>query len=86
VLRFIFTKYDILRLYFLPEGVPQDRIAALRAAFDKTMTDPAFLASAEKAKIEVAPVSGADVQKLIIKLYQSPANVVEKARMLMTGK
>jgi tripartite-type tricarboxylate transporter receptor subunit TctC len=86
VLRFIFTKYDILRLYFAPEGVPQERVAALRTAFDETMTDPAFLASAERAKIEIAPVSGANVQKLIQELYQSPPEVVAKARALMTGK
>jgi tripartite-type tricarboxylate transporter receptor subunit TctC len=86
VLKFIFTKYEILRLYFAPEGTPKDRVAALRAAFDATMKDPAFLADAEKAKIEVSPVSGADVQKLIVKLYHAPTDVVQKARALMTGK
>lgn len=86
VLKFIFTKYDILRLYFVPAGVPSDRVAALRTGFDETMKDPAFLADAEKAKIEVAPVSGVDVQKLIADLYQMPKNVVEKASALMTAK
>ena len=86
VLQFIFTKYDILRLYFVPAGVPADRVAALRTAFDETMKDPGFLADAEKAKIEVAPVSGIEVQKLIADLYQMPKNVVEKASALMTAK
>jgi tripartite-type tricarboxylate transporter receptor subunit TctC len=86
VLKFIFTKYEILRLYFVPEGVPTDRVAALRTAFEETMRDPAFLADAEKAKIEVSPVSGPDVQQLITDLYKMPPDVVAKASALMTGK
>ena len=39
-------------------GVPEDRVKALRDAFDATMKDPAFIAEAEKAQLELDPVSG----------------------------
>jgi tripartite-type tricarboxylate transporter receptor subunit TctC len=85
MLEFIFTKYEILRLYFAPAGVPADRVAALRAAFDATMKDSAFLADAKKARIEIDPVSGAEVQAMVQNLYEAPPEVVERARAVMGG-
>jgi hypothetical protein len=60
--------------------VPADRVAALRAAFDATMKDPAFLADAKKTRIEIDPVSGAEVQQMVLNLYDAPPEVVERAR------
>ena len=80
VLELIFAKYLMGRPYFVPPGVPEDRVAALRAAFDKTMADPKLLADAGKLHLEVRPVSGKDVQALVAKLYKSPPALVVKAR------
>jgi hypothetical protein len=44
-----------------------------------TMQDPAFLAEAEKIKLEIRPVSGEAVQKLVAEVYASPPEVVKKA-------
>ena len=41
-----------------PPGVPADRLAALRRAFDATMKDPAFIAEAEKLQLEIEPMTG----------------------------
>ena len=41
-----------------PPGVPEDRLAALRRAFDATMKDPAFIAEAEKLQLEIEPMTG----------------------------
>ena len=43
--------------YLAPPEVPLDRAAALRVAFDETMTDPAFLAEAHKLGIDISPLS-----------------------------
>lgn len=86
VLEFIFTKYDILRLYFAPEGVSQDRVTALRASFDATMKDPEFLARAKKSRIEVDPVPGTRVQEMVQALYKTPKPLVDRARNLLQGK
>ena len=52
-------------LFLTPPEVPADRIAALRAAFDKSMKDPAYLAAVAERKLDVKPVSGEQVTKLI---------------------
>ena len=44
------------------------------------MTDPQFLAEADKLRIDVAPLGGARVQDVVQKLYQSPKDIILKAR------
>jgi tripartite-type tricarboxylate transporter receptor subunit TctC len=68
------------RPYIAPPGTPPAQLAILRTAFDRTVTDPAFLANAEKARIDIAPLSGAKVQEIIGKLYATPRDIVERAR------
>ena len=80
VLELIFAKYQMGRPFFVPPTVPEDRVAALRTAFDATMKDPALLADAKTERLEVRPVSGKDVQAMIAKLYQTPESLVQKAR------
>jgi tripartite-type tricarboxylate transporter receptor subunit TctC len=73
------------RPFLAPQNVPADRIAALRAAFDATMKDPEFLADAEKQRMTVTPMTGAEVDAAIQKLYQTPADVVAAAKEI-TGE
>jgi tripartite-type tricarboxylate transporter receptor subunit TctC len=68
------------RPYVLPPDVPADRVAALRAAFDQLMTDPAFLADMNSLKLEVIPISGTDIESLMKKLYAAPQSAVAKMR------
>jgi hypothetical protein len=66
--------------------VPADRAAALRKAFDDTMKDSAFLDEAMRAALEVAPVGGDELQRLIADIYRTPKDVVDKTRaILMRG-
>jgi tripartite-type tricarboxylate transporter receptor subunit TctC len=68
------------RPFLAPPGVPADRVQALRAAFDATMTDPVFRQDAEKSKMEVEPMSGAAIDKMLSEIYASPPEVVAAAR------
>jgi tripartite-type tricarboxylate transporter receptor subunit TctC len=79
-LELIFDQMDFGRPYLTPPGVPPERLAALRAAFDATMRDPAFLADAARARLPISPMSGADVQKEVDRLYQVPERFDEEAR------
>jgi tripartite-type tricarboxylate transporter receptor subunit TctC len=63
--------------------VPADRIAALRAAFDSLVKDPAFLKDAERAKAQIEPTSGADLQKELTALFKAPKDIVDRARVAM---
>jgi hypothetical protein len=44
------------------------------------MRDPGFLSDADKQKLEVQPVPGEEIQKLVVEMFQSPREVVEAAR------
>jgi len=85
VVRLIVSRQTMARPFAAPPDVPADRVAALRAAFDATMKDKDFLAEADKLKLEVEPVSGAEVQKLIDDLYKSSPEVLARAKEVMAA-
>jgi tripartite-type tricarboxylate transporter receptor subunit TctC len=74
------------RPFFAPAGVPKDRLAILRRAFDTTVKDPEFLADARKQKVELHPMSGEAVQALVKRIYATPKSVVAIGRQLSSGK
>jgi tripartite-type tricarboxylate transporter receptor subunit TctC len=86
ILTLIFARQVMGRPFVAPPGIPADRAETLRSAFMATMTDPAFLAEAEKAQLEVNPVAGADLQKLVAEIYQTPPEVAKRAAQLLTAK
>jgi tripartite-type tricarboxylate transporter receptor subunit TctC len=82
----VFGSAQLGKLVAAPPGVPADRLKALRTAFDATMKDPAFLAEAKKAKLNVTPSNASDVQAFIDNLYKTPKDIVAKARAAVTYK
>ena len=86
IFKLIFARQVMGRPYLAPPGIPADRAAALRQAFMDTMTDKDFLADAEKAQLEITPVDGAGIQKLVTEVYQTPPEVAKKAAELLNAK
>jgi tripartite-type tricarboxylate transporter receptor subunit TctC len=75
------------KLYALPPGVPEERAAAVEAAFARTLTDPAFLADAERARIEIAPLSGEQVRRLVLEfLAMAPELRVKLQAAMKPGR
>lgn len=68
-----------------PPDVPADRLRALRAAFDATMKDKEFLVEADKLKLDVEPVSGEEMAKLVARLGTFDKAVVERAVALTSA-
>ncbi len=83
MLKLIFARGALGCPFLAPPGIPADRAAILRQAFDETMKDPAFLAEAMKADLEVAPIGGETLQKLVAEIYRTPKDVVEKTRTIV---
>lgn len=74
------------RAVFAPPGVPSARVAALRAAFDATMKDPAFLADAKKRQIPIEPLSAARLEELDRMIHDTPEDVIAEAREIMGAR
>jgi tripartite-type tricarboxylate transporter receptor subunit TctC len=80
ILKMIFARQVMGRPYLAPPNLPADRVAVLRKAFMDTMTDRDFLAEAAKAQLEINPVSGEEVEKLVKEVYATPADIIAKAK------
>lgn len=80
VLNLLLAPQNIGRPFFAPPGVPADRLAALRAAFDAMVKDPGFQADAKKQRMEINPVSGKALQDMLVEIYSTPAALVTRAR------
>lgn len=63
---------EILRVFAGPPNVPADRLAALRAAFNKTVVDPDYLAKLKQAQKPSVPATGEQVQALIDNALNQP--------------
>jgi tripartite-type tricarboxylate transporter receptor subunit TctC len=68
--------------FVAPPGLPDDRLKALRHAFDATMQDSAFLAEAAKARTEIDPVSGPKLHELIEQVYATPDELLTRLQSL----
>ena len=82
-------KKQILYLHFAPQAmgrpfaappdIPADRRAALIMAFNNAMKDPELLAEAAKARMDIDPMTGSQIDELLAKIYATAPAVVAKA-------
>jgi len=83
VIELVVSGTQLGRPLFITPGVPEERVKALRAAFDATMKDPEFLADAASLNFEIAPVGGAALQKIVEKVLATPKDLAARARHLL---
>jgi len=86
ILKLVLSRQTMGRPFMAPPGLPADRAAALRSAFDATMKDPEFVAEAKARGQEVNPVSGPALDALIAELYATPKDVVEETKRAIGGQ
>jgi tripartite-type tricarboxylate transporter receptor subunit TctC len=72
------------RPIFTSPGVPPERVAALRAAFDAVMKDPAFLQQAQVEQLDINPVSGADLQQIVADIVSTPKATIDRLSAIIT--
>jgi tripartite-type tricarboxylate transporter receptor subunit TctC len=82
-LKLFSTDVVIGRPFVTSPGVPAERVALLRKAFDETMMDPTYLDDSRKAALDVTPVAGAKIQAVVADLVHTPADIVAKAKLAM---
>lgn len=76
------TQLSVGRPWVAPPGVPADRVKILRQAFVDVMKDPGFLADAKKAKVQINPLPGEQLQVLVEKMVDIPAEVKPKLKKI----
>ena len=74
------------RPFIAAPEVPADRLEALRTAFMKSMADPDLKAEAERLKLDVSPISGAEMTKIVNRIYDLPQSAIDAARAAIGSK
>ena len=85
VLELFLAQKTVARPVIAPPGMPADRTALLRAAFIKLADDTEFLAEADRQKLEVGPISGEAVDKVIAQISATPATIAERFKAITAG-
>jgi tripartite-type tricarboxylate transporter receptor subunit TctC len=75
IFKLVFARQPMGRPFLAPPGIPLERVAVLRKAFMDTMKSGEFLAEAGKMQLEINPVSGDAVQKIVQEVYRTPKAV-----------
>lgn len=79
VLDVIFAHQLLGRPFALPPGVPAERIAMLRSAFASAISDKTLLEDADKIRLELDYVSGADVEAHVKRIFSTPKPLIDRA-------
>ena len=76
---------DFGRPMMVTPGTPPDRVKMLRDAFVKTLSDPEALDEAKKARMDVDPATGEELEKLVNEIFSSPPEVVERVKKILAN-
>jgi tripartite-type tricarboxylate transporter receptor subunit TctC len=76
----------IVRVYVTTPRTPKDRLQILRSAFARTLTDPEFVAEAKKATLDINPLNGDEVKKIVDDLFKLSPGVKNKLAGILAAK
>ncbi len=76
----------IARAFATTPGVPPERVAALRKAFQDMLRDPGFIADTAKAQMEILPSTGEEAQRVAASMLNMPQGLIATAKRLIEGK
>jgi tripartite-type tricarboxylate transporter receptor subunit TctC len=82
----LLARLEYGRPFFLPPGVPTDRVDALRRAFDAVMKDKEFLAEAERLKLDIDPLTGEQVAALVEQVARTAPETAARVRAALEAK
>lgn len=85
MLAFFFAPDEMGRPYIAPPDTPEERLAALRRAFDATMRDPDFIADGAKINVAVDPMNGEAMEALIARIVDTPQPIVDRVAKVLAS-
>jgi tripartite-type tricarboxylate transporter receptor subunit TctC len=86
ILEFIDSDAGIGWSIVTPPGVPLDRVAALRQAFDRMVADPKFLDEAQAKHLDVVPSTGQEIEALVRRTLAVPREDIDAMNKLLAAK
>jgi tripartite-type tricarboxylate transporter receptor subunit TctC len=86
IIRVISSPIALGRPFLAPPGTPPDIVAALRTAFQATLRDTQFLKEAAKLDLDVDPISGEDIAKIVSDTINTPPRILEAAKAAMEAR
>jgi hypothetical protein len=69
-----------------PPDVPAERITTLRAAFNRTMADPEYLAEARKRGFETNSATGQELEAIVSRTIATPAEALVRLKNILESK
>ena len=84
--QFYGIKYEMSYPIMFAPGVPADRVAAVRTAFDRTVADPQYQADARRIGLEVNPLSGSAMHELMKSIDAMPQDLIARLRTLIIAQ
>ena len=76
----------INRSFSLPPGTPKERVRVLQNAFMETMKDPEFLAETRKSQLDINPLPGNEVAKIVASFFELKPDIVAKLTEILAPR
>ena len=73
------------RPFVLPDGVPSERVEAVRSAFLSALADPALVSELTKMNLYIEPISGADAQSMVARWFAMPSQTIALAKKALVS-
>lgn len=83
LLKLLSAPSTVGRPFFTSPEVPQDRVKALRAAFDKAMKDAELIAEAKKQTLDLNPSSGEELEKVVLDILATPKAIADRLAQII---
>ena len=86
IIETVLSRMELGRPFIAPPGIPADRLATLRDAFDKAAADPELRAEATRTQLYVNPMTGAQSQAMIERIHATPPAILDRIRKMFSAK
>jgi tripartite-type tricarboxylate transporter receptor subunit TctC len=73
------------RPYTVPPGTPRERLFQLRKAFEQTMRDGEFIADAKRSKLDIEPLTGEALEKIVREFFQTDGQIIQRWKQIVAN-
>jgi tripartite-type tricarboxylate transporter receptor subunit TctC len=82
ILRVVAHATEVGKMVLSTPGVPADRVAALRRAFDAMVGDPEYIADMKAQGLELTPMGGQELQQFVEEIGRVPPAILDKVKAI----